>query len=134
MLKCLRQLVTIIVSSSLLACSTTQTIAPETRLKDNSRTIRVVLHDNRTIKLSANDYNVNAAVDSTYIKGVGWQISGEDGKETGFKGSIAFHDIREIQVIEPTKLSEGLTPIIIGSVAGLLLIILLLSSADFGHM
>ena len=77
---------------------------------------------------------MNEAVDSTYIKGEGWQVSGDDGRETGFRGTIAFHDIREIQVIEPTKLTEGVTVLVVGTIAGLVLLIMLVASSDFGHI
>ncbi len=98
----LRFILTLILTASLISCTTFKTLSPEKTLQDNSRTIKVYLADGRLIKLRAGEYTVQPSSDSGYIEGTGVQSAAGGHHEGQFSGSINKQEINGIQTSEPT--------------------------------
>jgi len=124
----IRYWLTIFLSVCITACSSTQIISSGDRLKDNSHTIVVLLHNDQSIKFYPEKYTVNSKEDSTYIKGVG---TVSDGRDEIFNGSIDYRDIREIRVIESTVFGD-IIPFALGAIAATTFILLLLDDPFWG--
>jgi hypothetical protein len=106
---------TFIFASCIVACSTVQTVAPTYLFSDASKSIRVVLYDNRVIRFSEGDYTVSDKADSTFLSGTGVQYTKTNERQHKFEGRIGFREIKEMQIIEPASKWQTTPLIIVGS-------------------
>jgi hypothetical protein len=100
------------IALSIGACSNVRSTSKDERFTDSTKTIRVLLHDDRQIDLAQEKYSIHGAQDSIYIDGTGSQTY-PDGRTTQFTGPILYREVKEIQIIESTTFSRVYTPIII---------------------
>jgi len=127
----IRFTLTIVLSTSLISCTTFKTLSPDKSLISNSQSIKVYLIDGRIIKFLAGEYKVDPSSDAGYIQGSGVQSVVGENQEGRFTGDISRQAINGIQVSEPTGLTTTTGYITLGILSlGLLYFVLILTSGS----
>ena len=123
----------IVLSLSLIGCSTTRPVTPDQTFTGSQQRIIVYLRDHRIITFDPGDYSIHGDSDSSYIQGSGREsIEGRPG-ERGFRGMIGRSEITQIRITEPTKLTKIMTPVALGLLLLTGLAIYGLATADWSE-
>jgi hypothetical protein len=130
MLRSLRVVLVLILSVSLIACTSVQVVQSGEKLKDNSELILVYLKDGRMVKFFSREYALNSTVDSLYISGSGTQT--EKNIERSFEGAINFNDVQSIELVEQSLVSKIGVPILF-VFAGLFILMIFTTDKPFEY-
>ena len=115
-----------------VACTRVTTVAPTYLFSDASKSIRVVLYDNRVIRFSEGEYTVSDKADSTFLCGTGIQYTKTNQAHHPFQGTVGFREIKELQIIEAPSRWQTTPAIIVGTfIVGF---IIAMSTINFHHI
>ena len=122
--------ITYLLAFSLLGCYSSQTVTSDELLKDNKRSIQVMLVDSTTIQFDSQEYTVGKDGDSSYIAGSGIQKRDASEGGTRYQGRIYFAEIQNILTIGPSAVTQIMTPIVGTIILGALVLVIVGLTSD----